>query len=108
MMPLEAYVENFYVRTRYNFGFNGDLVGLPVEVSLLLFEHFLFFEDTESEHFISMVIHMIRLKLDHILSLAPDILFKYVSNGHFITDCLMNESSFDQIFLESILVDFDD
>ena len=55
-----------------------------------------------------MVIHMIRLKLDHILSLDPNDLFKYVSNGHFITDCLMNESSFEQIFQEAVLVDFDD
>ena len=29
-MPLQAYMENFYVRTVYNLGFSGEENGLPV------------------------------------------------------------------------------
>ena len=41
-LPIECYIENFYVRTVHNFGFNGDPVGLPIEVSYRLFEIFIF------------------------------------------------------------------
>ena len=44
-MPFECYIENFYCRTVQNFGFNGEEVGLPVEVSYRLLELFIFFHD---------------------------------------------------------------
>ena len=56
-MPIECYIENLYVRTVHNFGFNGDQMGLPIEVSYRLFEIFIFLQDRSFAHFIAIVIH---------------------------------------------------
>ena len=68
-IPLEAYIENFYVRTVYNLGFAGERCALPIEVSLRLLEFYLLFEDVDSEHFIFIVIKMLQLKLNKIQTL---------------------------------------
>ena len=56
-LPIECYIENLYCRTVHNFGFNGDPMGLPIEVSYRLFEIFIFLQDRSFTHFIAIVIH---------------------------------------------------
>ena len=56
-LPIECYIENLYCRTVNNFGFNGDPMGLPIEVSYRLFEIFIFLQDRSFAHFIAIVIH---------------------------------------------------
>ena len=55
-MPIEAYIQNLYCRTAMNFGFAGDEVCLPLEVSLRLFDFYLFFKDTEGYQLRELVI----------------------------------------------------
>ena len=105
-MPFECYIENFYCRTVQNFGFNGELVGLPVELSYRLLELFIFFHDKNFSHFIALVIHCLNIKEEHILTLDRDDLFKYVSNGAFLKDCFLIESEYEQLLNKAILPDF--
>ena len=107
-MPLQCYIENLYVRTVHNFGFSGDEMGLPVEVAMVLFEFFLFFKDFESKHLIGLIVHMLEMKLDYILTLDSMALFRYVSNGCFITDVVMNSDDYTRLFSEIVLSEFDD
>ena len=105
-LPIECYIENFYARTVHNFGFNGDPMGLPIEVSYRLFELFIFFQDKNFAHFIALVMHCLQIKMVHILSLGREQLFRYVSNGCFLKDCFLVESDYEQLLHEAILPDF--
>ena len=100
-------MQNFYCRTVYNLGFSGEDSGLPAEVSVRLLEIYLFLQEKQFLKFIPIVIAMIQIKLDHMMQLDDlDDLFKYLSNGVFITDILMNESDCDRLF-KSILEDLE-
>ena len=83
-------------------------MGLPVEVAMVLFEFFLFFQDFESKHLIGLIVHMLEMKLDYILTLDSMALFRYVSNGCFITDVVMNSDDYTRLFSEIVLSEFDD
>ena len=105
-LPIECYIENFYVRTVHNFGFNGDPVGLPIEVCYRLFEIFIFLQDRSFAHFIAIVMHCLEIKMEHILTLDREQLFKYVSNGYFLKDCFLTESEYQRLLDEALLPDF--
>ena len=93
-LPIECFIENFYARTVHNFGFNGDPMGLPIEVSYRLFELYIFLYDKNFAHFIALVVHCLQIKMPHILDLDREQLFKYVSNGCFLKDCFLVESEY--------------
>ena len=44
--------------------------------------------------------------MEHILTLNREELFKYVGNGCFLTDCLLNESEYQRLLNEALLPDF--
>ena len=46
---------------------------------------------------------MLRMQSEFMKVLSNDELFKYVSNGWFIKDCLLDEESFTEIFHKTVL-----
>lgn len=50
---------------------------------------------------------MLKLKEDYMKSLPWEDLFRYLSNGQFITEIFMVESEFNKLFQETVLADFD-
>lgn len=101
-MPMEAYIQNLYCRTAMNFGFAGDEVGLPFEVSLRLVDFFLFFKDIDGYQLRDLLVFCLQKQEKMILGLQNDDIFRYISNGMFITDVFMNENSYME-FLEDFI-----
>lgn len=107
-LPMEAYIENLYVRAVHNFGFSGDDIGLPIEVSLWLLELFVCLNDCQFTNLANLLVHALNIKRDYILQLDPSCtLFRYVSNGCFLTDCLIVDADYERLVEESILPTFD-
>lgn len=85
------------------FGFGGDEMNLPVEVTLRLFEFFLFFKDEEGNELRELLIFMLKRKLPNILAMENDEMFRFVSNCRFVIEFFTNESLFEELVTNFLL-----
>lgn len=95
---LEMTIQNLEMFVFSNILFNGQEAGLPAEVSRRVFDLIIFKGNWHGEESLSKwVFYMIKFTADKAIKMGKDERFRYIGQGKFIEDCLVDERLFNEL-----------